>query len=86
MPKVYKRVSVIFSVVKTTIYPDYFTRFKVQNFTQLTIDYVTEQTSNTTINEINTYSLELDPATTAYTAYQVVIAKATSRATVGWAT
>lgn len=57
----YKRVTVSFRVVKTTVYPDYFNRFKMEYGTRLEMEFVSEQSSNTSVNdeEKNQTSLEM---------------------------
>lgn len=47
----YKRVTVSFKVVRTIAFPDYFKRFSQDIKTKLQIDYVSEQTSNTSYNQ-----------------------------------
>ena len=41
-------MTVTFTVTKTTVYPDYFNRFKPKYYHKLNLDYITELTSNVT--------------------------------------
>jgi hypothetical protein len=57
----YKRISVNFEVVKTEVLPDYFWRFTPETYQRLQVGSILEQTSNTTINDLekNRTSLQM---------------------------
>lgn len=51
IPRMYKRVTVEYQVIKTTVLPDYFYRWSEQQHTRLVLYSINEQTSNTSIND-----------------------------------
>ena len=51
IPRLYKRVTVEYQVIKTTVLPDFFYRWSEQQYTRLALYSVNEQTSNTSIND-----------------------------------
>ena len=52
IPRLYKRVNIEFQVTKTKVQPDYFYRWTEEDYMKLNLFSATEQTSNTSINDI----------------------------------
>ena len=51
VPNFYKRINILFSVVKTEILPDYFFRFKTQKNIRIEVESVSEELS--VVNSMN---------------------------------